>query len=72
MHFLRKLRNRRIEKAAAEADGMDRREFLETTLKGAAILTTAWLAADVVYENYGGAFEESWVRDYYKSDFVGV
>lgn len=74
MSLLRKLRERyRRVPAAVEATAMDRREFLGRMVSGAALITTSWLATDLLYENYGGnAFEESWLNDYYKSDFVGV
>ena len=74
MRLLRKLRVRYSKVPTnVEAPGLDRREFLTRMVSGAALVTTSWLATDVLYENYGGnALEESWLNDYYKSDFVGV
>ncbi len=57
---------------AAGERTIDRREFFERGLTGAAVITTTWLAADLLYENYGGPLDEEWLDAYYKSDFVGV
>lgn len=73
MSILRKLRARRGETMeTTQAVGMDRREFLEGALAGSAVLTASWLATDIAYDKYGGAYEAKWLQDYYKSDFFGV
>jgi len=58
--------------AETEAIEIDRREFLEKMLYGGAVISTTWLMTDKLYEEYGGTFEEEWLKAYYKSDFVGV
>ncbi len=73
MKLLNKIKNRRKNAAVAEiTNGLDRREFLGKALTGAAVITTTWLATDIAYERYGSPLDESWLEDYYKSDFVGV
>ena len=51
---------------------MNRREFLQKALYGSAVVSGAWLMSDKLFDEYGGSFEEAWLKDYYKSDFVGV
>ncbi len=71
--LLRRLRRTDIEiSAETEVVGIDRREFLEKMLVGSAVISTTWLMTDKLYDEYGGTFEEAWLKDYYKSDFVGV
>ncbi len=73
MNLLQKIQNPLIKlNNAKETAVMDRRQFLERMLVGTTVITISWLASDQLYENYGGTFEEAWLRDYYKSDFNGV
>lgn len=60
------------EQAEVRENVIDRRQFFERALSGAALVTTAWLATDQLYDNYGRSFEDEWLKAYYKSDFVGV
>lgn len=73
MNILRKLRVRRSETAeSTEAATMGRREFFGNALAGSAVLTATWLATDLAYDSYDGAYEAKWLQDYYQSDFYGV
>ena len=72
--LLRKLRRTDGDKIAADTEvaGINRREFLQKALYGSAVVSSAWLVSDKLFDEYGGSFEEAWLKDYYKSDFVGV
>ncbi len=71
--LLQKLRRTDTEShTEIEAAGIDRREFLGKALYGGAVISSTWLISDKLFDEYGGSFEEAWLKDYYKSDFVGV